>query len=141
MEWIEGCKLSDKQGLRQLGINPRSVALTLLDAFSEMTLIHGFIHGDPHPGNLLVIPLPMELRKNWLWRLITFQWRTPFQLVLLDHGRYLQMDQETRRVYCELWYSLIKGDQDRAIKAATSLCHGQKGGHLLPRVLYRPFDK
>lgn len=58
MEWIEGCKLSDKSCLRRHGINPRSVALTLLDAFSEMTLVHGFIHGDPHPGNLLVIPTP-----------------------------------------------------------------------------------
>ena len=58
MEWIDGCKLSDCQCLRRRGINPRSVALTLVDAFSEMTLIHGFIHGDPHPGNLLVIPTP-----------------------------------------------------------------------------------
>lgn len=58
MEWMEGCKLSDRRCLIHHGINPRSVALTLLDAFSEMTMVHGFIHGDPHPGNLLILPTP-----------------------------------------------------------------------------------
>lgn len=141
MEWIEGCKLSDKECLRRRGINPRSVALTLLDVFSEMTLEHGFIHGDPHPGNLLVVPVPIEERRSWFWRLLSFQWRTPFQLVLLDHGRCLRMDDETRREYCALWCGLIKGDEEGAIASATRMCHGSVGGQLLPKVLYRPFDK
>ena len=158
MEWIDGCKLSDGQCLRRRGINPRSVALTLVDAFSEMTLIHGFIHGDPHPGNLLVIPIPyvpsislfdiqpihpfsFEKRQHWLWRFLSFQWRTPFQLVLLDHGHYLEIDHDTRRDYCELWCSLVQGDQRSAIEAATRMCHDASGGRLLPNVLYRPFDQ
>ena len=57
MQWIEGCKVSDKDCLKDHRINPRSVALSLVDAFSEMTLVHGFVHGDPHPGNVLVKPL------------------------------------------------------------------------------------
>lgn len=57
MQWIEGCKVTDKDCLKDHGINPRSVALSLVDAFSEMTLVHGFVHGDPHPGNVIVKPL------------------------------------------------------------------------------------
>lgn len=83
----------------------------------------------------------LERRRNWFWRLFSFQWRTPFQLVLLDHGRYLEMDHETRLGYCELWCSLVRGDQRRAIEAATQICHGDSGGRLLPNVLYRPFDR
>lgn len=28
----------------------------LLEVFAEMIFIHGFLHGDPHPGNILVCP-------------------------------------------------------------------------------------
>lgn len=30
------------------------VAKALIDAFAEMIFVHGFVHGDPHPGNILV---------------------------------------------------------------------------------------
>ena len=62
-------------------------------------------------------------------------------MVLLDHGRYLEMDHATRVDYCELWCSLVRGDQSSAIEAATRMCHGDSGGRLLPKVLYRPFDR
>lgn len=28
----------------------------LVEVFAEMIFVHGFIHGDPHPGNILVSP-------------------------------------------------------------------------------------
>ncbi|KAG0462497.1 hypothetical protein HPP92_020973 [Vanilla planifolia] len=32
------------------------VAQALMEAFAEMIFVHGFVHGDPHPGNILVSP-------------------------------------------------------------------------------------
>lgn len=32
------------------------VAKVLVEVFAEMIFIHGFLHGDPHPGNILVSP-------------------------------------------------------------------------------------
>ena len=32
------------------------VAKALVEVFAEMIFIHGFLHGDPHPGNILVSP-------------------------------------------------------------------------------------
>lgn len=32
------------------------VAKALMEAFAEMIFVHGFLHGDPHPGNVLVCP-------------------------------------------------------------------------------------
>ncbi|TVU01847.1 hypothetical protein EJB05_52688, partial [Eragrostis curvula] len=30
------------------------VAKALIEMFGEMIFVHGFVHGDPHPGNILV---------------------------------------------------------------------------------------
>lgn len=60
MEWIEGCKVNDQAALLQASIRPQDVAVLLLDAFAEMTYVHGFVHGDPHPGNILVRPVPNQ---------------------------------------------------------------------------------
>lgn len=60
MEWIEGCKVNDQAALVQASIRPQDVAVLLLDAFAEMTYVHGFVHGDPHPGNILVRPAPHQ---------------------------------------------------------------------------------
>ncbi|GMH41932.1 hypothetical protein BSKO_09851 [Bryopsis sp. KO-2023] len=143
MEWIDGCKLLDKNCIVQEGMNPRSVALKLLDVFSEMTLVHGFIHGDPHPGNVLVVPIKLwdgpffsSLVKN-IWRIFSLKWWQPFEIVLLDHGRYLEVETETRIQYCTLWAHLIRGDTDSAVETARKLCHTSVGGELLPRILQR----
>ena len=36
---------------------PVQVAKALMDVFAEMIFVHGFVHGDPHPGNVLVSPV------------------------------------------------------------------------------------
>jgi aarF domain-containing kinase len=35
---------------------PFQVAKALIELFGEMIFVHGFVHGDPHPGNILVSP-------------------------------------------------------------------------------------
>ena len=56
MQWMEGCKISDAEGLRTAKIRPRDVGNVLLDAFARMQYVEGWIHGDAHSGNLLVRP-------------------------------------------------------------------------------------
>ena len=72
MEWIDGVPAADPQALATIGAAPRTVATLIARAFSEMIFIHGFVHADPHPGNLLVRRGPDGRA----------------QLVLLDHGLY-----------------------------------------------------
>ena len=72
MEWIDGVPAADPQALATIGASPRTVATLIATAFSEMIFIHGFVHADPHPGNLLV-------RRGRDGKA---------QLVLLDHGLY-----------------------------------------------------
>jgi len=53
-EYAPGVRVTDIEGLRAAGVEPREMADRLIDLFSEMVLVHGFFHADPHPGNLLV---------------------------------------------------------------------------------------
>jgi aarF domain-containing kinase len=62
MEWVEGCRANDQESMQQASIRPKDVAVLLLDVFAEMTYVHGFVHADPHPGNILVRPAPHQGR-------------------------------------------------------------------------------
>ncbi|KAM0957584.1 hypothetical protein FF1_025699 [Malus domestica] len=97
MEFCTGHKVDDVRFLEERRINPMKVAEVLLEAFAEMIFIHGFLHGDPHPGNILVSP----------------EGPNGFSLVLLDHGIYKQLDEGFRLDYCQLWKALILLDSKK----------------------------
>lgn len=56
MEFMEGARVTDVQQYAQWGITPKSVVDRLVDAYLRQVLEYGFVHVDPHPGNLLVLP-------------------------------------------------------------------------------------
>ena len=58
MEYIDGVKITDCEGMRAHRRRPSDVAKILVFAFAEMIVKHGFFHADPHPGNLMVQPGP-----------------------------------------------------------------------------------
>lgn len=82
--------------------------------YSEMIFKHGYVHCDPHPGNVLV----HQTKDRSL------------ELVLLDHGLYTvveeyyvyndfctfyfaqSMSEQFRVDYAHLWLSIIKADLD-----------------------------
>ncbi|KAG2710820.1 hypothetical protein I3760_04G047600 [Carya illinoinensis] len=97
MEFCRGRKVDAVEFLKEMGINPIKVAKALVEVYAEMIFIHGFVHGDPHPGNILVSP----------------EGRYGFSLVLLDHGIYKQLDEGFRLDYCELWKALILLDSKK----------------------------
>lgn len=56
MEYMEGARVTDGEKLAEWQIDPVPMAVTLLDAYLRQLLVFGFIHVDPHPGNLLILP-------------------------------------------------------------------------------------
>lgn len=107
-----------------MGLPPRSVGLLLLDAFAEMTLVHGWTHGDPHPGNILVRPDPRP--RGLLGRLLP-AWAgggPRAQLVLLDHGVYVRLPPRERGLYCQLWCTIVLGDREGATEVRRLGCWG-----------------
>ncbi|MBI2761310.1 MAG: AarF/ABC1/UbiB kinase family protein [Chloroflexi bacterium] len=55
-EFVEGIKVSDVERLRAHGHNTRAIAARVADVWGEQVLQLGHFHGDPHPGNILVLP-------------------------------------------------------------------------------------
>ncbi|BAT14415.1 Os11g0549686, partial [Oryza sativa Japonica Group] len=100
MEFCSGYKVDNLDSLRKADISPTKVAETLIELFGEMIFVHGFVHGDPHPGNILVSP----------------QGQGKFSLVLLDHGIYKELDQKFRLDYCQLWKALILLDSQKILE-------------------------
>lgn len=68
------------------------VSTILSKAFSDMVFVHGFVHADPHQGNLFI-------RKNESGQT---------QVILLDHGLYKEMNNHTRISYAHLWRAIIE---------------------------------
>ncbi len=53
-EWIDGLKLSDKEGIIKAGHDPKELARIVMQSFLQQAMRDGFFHADMHPGNLFV---------------------------------------------------------------------------------------
>lgn len=54
MDLVDGVKVTRISGLRRTEQSLRPLADSLLRGYLDQTFVHGEIHADPHPGNLLV---------------------------------------------------------------------------------------
>ncbi|XP_064621315.1 aarF domain-containing protein kinase 1-like [Lineus longissimus] len=93
MEFCEGGKVNDREYMDRHGISVNEVSSKLGKLYSEMIFVKGYIHCDPHPGNVLVHKTNQGTK-----------------LVLLDHGLYQTLTDEFRISYCHLWTSIINAD-------------------------------
>ena len=100
-EWCEGVRVDDKEGLKALGVNVRALAARVQRMFGKMIFVDGYVHCDPHPGNMLV--------------------GADGRLVLLDHGVYRTLTDDVRRDWCRLWLGLIRGDANETRAATAAL--------------------
>jgi predicted unusual protein kinase regulating ubiquinone biosynthesis (AarF/ABC1/UbiB family) len=56
MDFIEGRKVTDVGPLGLLDVDTEAIVEQLFAAYLNSILDHGFLHADPHPGNLLLTP-------------------------------------------------------------------------------------
>ncbi|BFZ61772.1 hypothetical protein YB2330_002848 [Saitoella coloradoensis] len=101
--WEEGVRINENDNIRRMGISHKEVMQTMCDLFAAQMFKFGFLHADPHPGNILV-------RRKAKGR--------GSELVLLDHGLYISEPETLREDYCELWKSLVTFDNATIRKIA-----------------------
>ncbi|XP_052131647.1 uncharacterized aarF domain-containing protein kinase 5 isoform X1 [Frankliniella occidentalis] len=90
-EFIDGIKVSDVKTLTEEGFSLPDIDRKLITAFAEQIFHTGFIHADPHPGNVLV-----RWSKN-----------KKAELVLLDHGLYEKLPADVRTNLSHLWKAIV----------------------------------
>ncbi|AYA35915.1 AarF/ABC1/UbiB kinase family protein [Hymenobacter oligotrophus] len=56
IEFVSGCKITDKDQLLRWNLDPAAVAETGMDIYLTQIFEFGIFHADPHPGNVLVRP-------------------------------------------------------------------------------------
>ncbi|XP_019471326.1 aarF domain-containing protein kinase 1 isoform X4 [Meleagris gallopavo] len=109
MEFMEGGQVNDKAYMEKNGIDVNEISRNLGKLYSEMIFVNGFVHCDPHPGNVLVKKCP-DSGKAYI--------------ILLDHGLYQVLSESFRMDYCRLWQALIKADMKRVQKYSRRLGAG-----------------
>lgn len=96
MEFVEGYSITQVDRLKRDGIQPDFIARTMAQSFAQMIFELGFVHADPHPGNLFIQRRPDgQLR-----------------LVLLDNGLYAELSEVTRTNYAKMWVGIITRDEE-----------------------------
>ncbi|XP_053234198.1 aarF domain-containing protein kinase 1 isoform X4 [Podarcis raffonei] len=109
MEFMEGGQVNDKAYMERNCINVNEISHNLGKMYSEMIFVNGFVHCDPHPGNVLVKKCPSTGKTH---------------IILLDHGLYQVLSENVRLDYCRLWQALIKSDMKRVQKYSRRLGAG-----------------
>ncbi|KAB7495386.1 putative aarF domain-containing protein kinase 5 [Armadillidium nasatum] len=104
-EYIDGVKVSDVEGIKNLGLSVKDIDTKMIKAFAEQIFHTGFVHADPHPGNIFI-------RKSS---------RGDSEIVLLDHGLYEILPVDVRQSLCRLWKSIVLGDHPAMKKYSEEL--------------------
>uniref|UniRef100_T1IWN6 Protein kinase domain-containing protein n=1 Tax=Strigamia maritima TaxID=126957 RepID=T1IWN6_STRMM len=104
MEYCEGGQINDHNYMINHDIDTNLLSKRLGLLYSDMIFVEGFVHCDPHPGNLLIEPTT----------------KGP-QIILLDHGLYQTLSEDFRMKYCNLWLALISANVERIKQASGAL--------------------
>ena len=145
MEFVRGAKIDDGPALRAAGVDPREAAEALADTFARTLLCHGFVHGDPHPGNMLVRRQSEDGRsaKTKARRGVKSSDRKSrrrgagVQIVLLDHGLYTELDEPARRRMCRLWHAVAMRDPSKVRETSEEMGVPPSLRWVLPQLMAR----
>lgn len=101
MEYIQGIKLSQTDRLIESGYDTDEIARQIAKAIFHQILIEGFFHGDPHPGNILVLPDQV--------------------IAFLDFGMVGRLTSPMKRHFASLVIGMIRKDTDGMIRAVLDM--------------------
>ena len=106
LEDVYAIKITDYADITAAGIDRGEVAERLLGTYLQQIFEDGFVHADPHPGNLFVTPLPSEDDGPVKW-----------QLTFVDFGMVARVPNSIKDSLRELVIAVGTRDTSRVVKA------------------------
>jgi predicted unusual protein kinase regulating ubiquinone biosynthesis (AarF/ABC1/UbiB family) len=116
LEDVYAIKVTDYAGITAAGIDRGEVARRLFDTYLKQIFEDGFVHADPHPGNLFVTPLSTDGSQGLR------HWRLTF----VDFGMTATVHEDVREGLREMLIGVGTKDASRVVNSY------QKLGMLLP---------
>ncbi|MBW3562807.1 MAG: AarF/ABC1/UbiB kinase family protein [Actinobacteria bacterium] len=101
MQLVEGRKITSLGPLAQMEIGGRELAEDLFSAYLDQILADGFLHADPHPGNVFITD--------------------DGRLALLDLGMVAHLTKDIRESLLKLLLAVTEGEVEEALEAAKAL--------------------
>ncbi|CDJ53117.1 hypothetical protein, conserved [Eimeria brunetti] len=156
MERCQGVPVDDLRGILSQGIHPLAVSEALSELYGRLIFDLGFVHADPHPGNVIV-HLDKSLYPDYNSQQPNLWWRTPvvlsslcgekalktqvlpqklgktkarLRLSLLDHGLYCSLTEQFRYTYANMWLAMQRGDTAAVTACANEFGVGELAGLL-----------
>lgn len=106
MDYEAGASIDDTEFYKTESVDPSVVIDRISYLFNEMIFIKGFLHSDPHAGNLRVRKCgPIG----------------PVQVILLDHGQYKRLNSVFHHNYCNFLNAIMTSDAKNILKYAANL--------------------
>ncbi|CAO1623579.1 unnamed protein product [Sympodiomycopsis kandeliae] len=131
MEFIEGaCKMTDRRKIEEnMGLNITKVASDVCNVFAAMIFQYGFVQADGHAGNVLIRKHPNAKRNG------------DHQVVLIDHGLYVELSDKFRKEYAELWRAIFSIDMETLNRITTDWGMGAGSSEMFASAtLMRPWS-
>jgi predicted unusual protein kinase regulating ubiquinone biosynthesis (AarF/ABC1/UbiB family) len=113
LEDVYAIKITDYAGITAAGIDRGEVARRLFDTYLKQIFEDGFVHADPHPGNLFVTPLSTDGggasgQRRW-------------QLTFVDFGMTATVHEGVREGLREMLIGVGTKDAGRVVKSYEKL--------------------
>ena len=90
IEFVSGCKITDKAQLQAWDLNPATVAENGMDIYLTQIFEFGVFHADPHPGNVLV--------------------RSDGTVVLIDFGMVGRLTKQQKYAFAGVFIGMARQD-------------------------------
>jgi ubiquinone biosynthesis protein len=130
-EFIDGIKISEIQQLEDAGLDRAEITRRGAHIMLRQVFEIGFFHGDPHPGNLFVLPDNV--------------------ICLLDFGMVGSVDRQTREDFVELVDAVVHRHETRTAQVLLKLTTWDEKPNMrsfekdvadfMGRHLYRPLEE
>jgi predicted unusual protein kinase regulating ubiquinone biosynthesis (AarF/ABC1/UbiB family) len=127
MQFMDGVKISKKDALRRLDLDPYAVATKLIKVFYKQVFIDRFFHADPHPGNFFVQRGP----------------EGQVRIVVLDLGSATELRQNLADGMYDILHGLMTRKDDLVVRGIDEMGFIAPDGdrELLERTTRKYFEK